>query len=209
MPADARFAEIAAGLAALGRRAYQRGWASATSGNFSAVVSEKPLRVAITATGRDKGTLDAADILAIDERAGVVAGPDRPSAETALHLAILRARGAGAVLHTHSLWSTLLSEAHAAAGGLAIEGYEMQKALHGVRTHQSREWLPIIDNSQDWAREAPAVEALLAANPAAHGFLIRRHGLYTWGRDLAEASRHLEALEFLLEAVGRTHAWQA
>jgi len=37
-----------------------------------------------------------------------------------------------------------------------------------------------------------------------HGFLLRRHGLYTWGEDLAQAKRHLEILEFLLEVIGRT-----
>jgi methylthioribulose-1-phosphate dehydratase len=107
------------------------------------------------------------------------------------------------VAHTHSLWSTLLSDVHAAQGGLAIEGYEMLKGLNGVTTHEHREWLPIVANAQDWAAEAEALEAMLRAHPAAHGFLIRRHGLYTWGRDLEESSRHLEVLEFLLEAVGR------
>jgi len=38
----------------------------------------------------------------------------------------------------------------------------------------------------------------------AHGLLIRRHGLYTWGRGFYEAVRHLEVLEFLLEVVGRS-----
>jgi methylthioribulose-1-phosphate dehydratase len=51
---------------------------------------------------------------------------------------------------------------------------------------------------------------LLAAHPDAHGFLIRRHGLYTWGQDLAEAKRHLETLEFLFEAIERKRGmtWQ-
>ena len=117
-----------------------------------------------------------------------------------------RERGARAVAHTHSLWATLLSEAHADAGGLAIEGYEMLKGLAGVTTHAHREWIPIVENTQDWETEGPRVESVLAANPAAHGLLIRRHGLYTWGRELAETARHLEVLEFLLEAVGRTGA---
>jgi len=132
-----------------------------------------------------------------------VGGGGRPSAETSLHLAVVRARGAGAVLHTHSPWSTLLSDAHSGAGGLAIEGYEMLKGLDGVSTHEHREWLPILPNTQDWEGEAANVEAMLRAQPEAHGFLIRRHGLYTWGRDLGEAARHLEVLEFLLEVVGR------
>jgi methylthioribulose-1-phosphate dehydratase len=198
------FQDAAAGLAELGRRAHARGWALGTSGNFSAVVAERPLRLAITRSGVDKGRLAAEHILEVDDRGQVTGGSGRPSAETAIHLAVVAARGAGAVAHTHSLWSTMLSDAHAPAGGLAIEGYEMLKGLRGVVTHDHREWLPVVENTQDWERAAEPLRALLAAHPAAHGFLIRRHGLYTWGSGLEEASRHLEVLEFLLEAVGRT-----
>ena len=203
------FAEVATQLAEIGRQSYARGWALGTSGNFSAVVSRDPLRLAITASGVDKGTLGTGEIVEIDGHGKVVAGSGRPSAEASLHLAIARRRGAGAVLHTHSIWSTILSDA-ATEGGLAIEGYEMLKGLDGVGTHEHREWLPILDNTQDWAAAVPQVEAILAEHPEAHGFLIRRHGLYTWGRDLDEAKRHVEILEFLFEVTGRKRGmtWQ-
>jgi methylthioribulose-1-phosphate dehydratase len=201
--------QVASELADIGRGCYARGWVLGTSGNFSAVVSRTPLRLAITASGIDKGALSTADILEIDEHGRAVAGSGRPSAEAGLHLAITRARGAGAVLHTHSIWSTILSD-ESSEQGLAIEGYEMLKGLDGVATHQHREWLPILENTQDWAAAVPQVQAVLAQHPEAHGFLIRRHGLYTWGRDLAEARRHLEALEFLFEVMGRKRGmtWQ-
>jgi methylthioribulose-1-phosphate dehydratase len=189
-------------LAALVRRAYQRGWTFGTSGNFSAVVATEPLRLVITPSGADKGEVQGSHMVTIDEAGRPVDGAGRPSAETPLHLAIVRARGARAVSHTHSVWSTLLSDVAAHEGGLAIEGYEMLKGLSGVTTHDHREWLPIIENTQDWAAEAPRVESLLRGHPPVHGLLIRRHGLYTWGRDLDELSRHLEILEFLLEVVG-------
>jgi methylthioribulose-1-phosphate dehydratase len=203
------FAELAAQLAEIGRQCYARGWALGTSGNFSAVVNRDPLRLAITISGVDKGTLSVGEIVEIDEHGKVVAGSGRPSAEASLHLAIARGRGAGAVLHTHSIWSTILSDA-AAEDGLAIEGYEMLKGLDGVGTHEHREWLPILDNTQDWAAAVPQVEAILTEQPNAHGFLIRRHGLYTWGRDLPEAKRHVEILEFLFEVMGRKRGttWQ-
>ena len=203
------FVELAGQLAEIGRQFYARGWVLGTSGNFSAVVSRSPLRLAITSSGVDKGALTPGQIVEIDERARRVSGSGRPSAEAILHLVIARAREAGAVLHTHSVWSTILSE-EAGEDGLAIEGYEMLKALDGVATHQHREELPVLENTQDWAAAGPRVEALLSEHPAAHGFLIRRHGLYTWGRDLAEARRHVEALEFLFEAIGRKRGttWQ-
>ena len=196
--------ELAGRIAQLGRQAHHRGWVLGTSGNFSAVVSRQPLRLAITASGVDKGRLGPAQVLEIDGEGRAVGGHGRPSAEASLHLAVVRARGAGAVLHTHSPWSTLLSDAHAGAGGMAIEGYEMLKGLDGVATHEHREWLPIVENRQDWSAAAAEVEALLRKRPDAHGLLIRRHGLYTWGRDFDEAVRHLEVLEFLLEVVGRS-----
>jgi methylthioribulose-1-phosphate dehydratase len=203
------FAELAAQLAEIGRQCHARGWVLGTSGNFSAVVSRDPLRLAITTSGVDKGTLAAGEIVEIDGHGKVVAGSGRPSAEASLHLAIVRARGAGAVLHTHSIWSTILSDA-ATEGGLAIEGYEMLKGLDGVGTHEHREWLPILDNTQDWAAAVPQVEAILTEQPDAHGFLIRRHGLYTWGPDLAGAKRQVEILEFLFEVTGRKRGttWQ-
>jgi len=203
---SASFAELALRLAELGRFAHGRGWVLGTSGNFSAVLSREPLRLAITASGADKGRLDPGQVLEIDGDARPLGGSGRPSAESSLHLAVVRARGAGAVLHTHSPWSTLLSDAHGDAGGLAIEGYEMLKGLEGVSTHEHREWLPIVENSQDWAGSAQAVKATLDRHPQSHGFLIRRHGLYTWGRDLGEAARHLEVLEFLLEVMGRSRS---
>jgi methylthioribulose-1-phosphate dehydratase len=199
-----RFSAVAAELADIGRGFYARGWVLGTSGNFSAVVSREPLRLAITSSGVDKGTLSTDDVLLIDGEGNVLEGRGRPSAETLLHLAVVKLRGAGAVLHTHSVWSNILSDACFGEGGVKIEGHEMLKGLNGVETHEHSESLPIIENSQDMAALAGEVARVLERNPNSHGFLLRRHGLYTWGRDLAEGKRHIEILEFLLEVLGRT-----
>ena len=205
MKSDAEnFSSLASFLVEAGREFYNRGWVMGTSGNFSAVVSREPLRLAITASGLDKGRLTEENILQIDEVGDVIAGKGRPSDETLLHLTVARVRGANAVLHTHSVWSTILSEAFGNEGGFAIEGYEMLKGLSGVRTHLHREWLPVIENSQDMSALARTVEDALMRHKEAHSFLLRGHGLYTWGRDLVEARRHVEILEFLLEVTGRT-----
>jgi methylthioribulose-1-phosphate dehydratase len=191
-------------LAQIGREFHRRGWALGTSGNFSAVVSHDPLRIAITASSLDKGRLVPENILQVDSE-GRVLTPEagKPSAETLLHVAIVRGLGAGAVLHTHSVWSTILSDYHRGQGGFFIEGYEMLKGLNGVVTHEHREWVPILENSQDMKALAAETARLLEENPKIHGFLIRRHGMYTWGKDLDEAARHVEIFEFLLESVGR------
>lgn len=191
-------------LAAIGREFYGRGWVFGTSGNFSAAVGREPLRLVITSSGKDKGLLTQADFLEVDVDGKVLCGEGKPSAETLLHLTIARLRDAGAVLHTHSVWGTILSEIHAAQGGFEIEGFEMLKGLSGVTTHEHREWLPIIENSQDYPALAREIETLLLKQPDIHALLLRRHGLYTWGRDIEEAKRHVEIIEFLFEVLGRT-----
>ena len=69
---------------------------------------------------------------------------------------------------------------------MAIQGYEMLKGLEGVRSHVHREWLPVIENDQDMTRLAGVIETRLSEHPGAHGFLLRGHGLYTWGRTLEQ-----------------------
>ena len=203
------FSKTAESLAEIGRGFYARGWVLGTSGNFSAVISRRPLRLAITSTGLDKGTLTRRQFLEIDETANVVRGKGRPSAEALLHLAIVRGLPAGAVLHTHSVWSSLLSGTHARHGGIVLEGYEMLKGLSGVQTHRHREWLPILPNSQDMVELAERVSSTLREAPGIHGFLLQRHGLYTWGGNPAEAKRHVEILEFLLEVLVLSGARQS
>src|SRR5450432_1152337 len=132
------FARLTQELADLGRSFYARGWVLGTSGNFSGVLSRDPLRLAITSTGLDKGSLLRGSFLEMDGATNVVRGAGRPSAEALLHVAIVRELSAGAVLHTHSVFSTVLSGAFAKYDGVALEGYEMLKGLEGVGTHEHR-----------------------------------------------------------------------
>lgn len=127
----------------------------------------------------------------IDGVANVIRGDGQPSTEVLLHLAIIDSLNAGAVLHTHSVWSTILSRIHASQGGIDIEGYEMLKGLAGIRTHEHREWLPILGDMTDLSQN---ISAILRTHPGIHGFLLRGHGLYGWGASLLEAKRHIEVL---------------
>ena len=195
---------VARAFQEIGRDFHTRGWVLGTSGNFSAVVSRKPLQLIITASAVSKGDIRPADVLLIGPNGAPLGRPGvRPSAETALHLAVAQSRRAGAVLHTHSVWSTMLSEVYGGDRGLRLRGFEMLKGLEGVRTHDHTEWVPIFENDQDIPALARRVETMLEELPTVHGFLLRGHGLYTWGDDLAQARRHVEIFEFLLETTGR------
>ena len=202
---SANLPEIASNLASVAKTFHGRGWLLGTSGNLSAVVEREPLRLAMSPSGIDKGELTPQQVLTIDEHAKVISHPGvKPSDESLLHICVVKQRNAGAVLHTHSVWNTMLSDLFSASGGVTIEGYEMLKGLQGVRTHEHSEWLPIIKNSQDMQALADTVASTLNEHPAAHGFLLERHGLYSWGDNLAQAKRHIEILEFLLETLART-----
>ncbi len=193
-------------LRRVGNVFWQRGWSLGTSSNYSVVVNRNPLQLLVTASGKDKGRLSREDFVLVDGD-GKPVRDDQPksSAETLLHCVAAQQEGVGAILHTHSVWSTILSERFAGLGGLMIEGFEMLKGLSSVATHEHREWLPIFENTQDIPVLAEQVKAAMrdTNKPLTHGYLIRKHGIYTWGRDLDEATRQIEIIEFLLECIGR------
>ncbi|MGE0081271.1 MAG: methylthioribulose 1-phosphate dehydratase [Thiohalomonadaceae bacterium] len=193
---DDGFAEAAEQLVRAGTFLFSRGWVPATSGNFSARLPGGD--VAITVSGRHKGYLTPADIMRVDGEGRPVATDKRPSAETLLHTQLYaRFPEVGAVLHTHSRNATLLSRK--VKGQVVLEGYELLKAFRGIDTHDTSVVVPVFPNDQDIPRLAAKVEAWLDTHPRTWGYLIAGHGLYTWGVDVQETLRHLEAFEFLFD----------
>jgi len=193
-------------LREVGAMFWQRGWSVGTSSNYSVVLSRDPLELLVTASGKDKGRLKSCDFVRVGSSGKPVAdGQPKSSAETLLHIVAAQQPGVGAVLHTHSVWSTVLSDYFFSEGGFELSGYEMLKGLEGVTTHETTAWVGIFDNTQDIPALAGQVRERMndAADPLQYGYLIRRHGLYTWGRDLEEARRHVEIFEFLFECVAR------
>ena len=191
-----RLRELAGEIIANVRELSQLGWTPATSSNFSERLDDR--HAAITVSGRDKGRLVEADIMVVDFEGKAVGSDHRPSAETLLHTQLYRRYPEiGCVLHTHSLVQTVASRLFAGAGHVRLEGFELLKAFHGNHTHEMAIDVPVFANTQDMDVLAAQVDALLDRQ-AMWGYLIDGHGLYAWGRDMAEARRHLEAFEFLL-----------
>ena len=184
-------------IAEAGRDLGARGWTPATSSNFSMRLDAA--HAAVTVSGRDKGRLGVEDVMVVDLEGHAVGTSALPSAETALHAQIYRRfAGAGAVLHTHSRTQTVASRLFADRGVVRFEGWELQKAIAGTTTHESVLEVPVFANAQDMRVLVRAVDAWLDAGKPLHGYLIDGHGIYTWGRDMPETRRHLEAFEFLL-----------
>ena len=184
-------------IADTGRDLAALGWTPATSSNFSMRLDAS--HIAVTISGRDKGRLSGEDVMVVDLDGGAVATTARPSAETLLHTQIYRRfADANAVLHTHSRAQTVASRLFASRGVVRFEGWELQKAITGYTTHESTLDLPVFANTQDMSELVREVDAWIDAGKPLSGYLIDGHGIYTWGRDMPETRRHLEAFEFLL-----------
>lgn len=192
-----RLLECAREIAQTGMQLAALGWTPATSSNFSMRLDAN--HVAITLSGRDKGALTPDDVMVIDLDGQPVETDARPSAETALHTQIYRRMPqAGAVLHTHSRTQTVVSRLFAQTGAIELAGYELLKAFSGFATHEATMCVPVFPNTQDMSELTARVDAWLDSGKPLYAYLMDGHGIYTWGRDMAETRRHLEALEFML-----------
>lgn len=195
--AQASIAKRAQGLIEAGAFFFSRGWVPATSSNFSARLDDQT--VLMTESGRHKGRLTPADFLCVDIGSCQSLEPGRrPSAEALLHTRIYQTfPEIGCVLHTHSKAATLLSRL--AGEAVVLADYELLKALPGIDTHATALSLPVIDNAQHMPDLDHAITAHWAHGRATAGYLLRGHGLYTWGATIDDAVRHVEALEFMLD----------
>ncbi|MGM0769486.1 MAG: methylthioribulose 1-phosphate dehydratase [Pseudomonadota bacterium] len=193
-----RYAEAAQAIVEAGHFLYGRGWSPATSSNYSARLDDN--HVAITVSGRHKGRLGAGDVMVVDLAGQPVQSQSRSSAETLLHTVLYEVfPEVGAVLHTHSVNATVLSRLLPPDQPLVLEGYELQKAFPGQDTHDASLLVPVFDNTQDIPDLAGRTAQWFRDHPQQPGYLIRGHGLYTWGRTMADCLRHVEAFEFLFE----------
>jgi len=181
-----------------GKFLYQQGWSPATSSNYSSRLGAHD--IVITASGKHKGTLTNNDVMIIDRHGQPYNRALKPSAETLLHTSIYTLfPNVGSVLHTHSVGATVLSRYLKGKASLVLKGYELQKAISGQVTHEATLVIPIFENTQDIVSLAKKATIYFEQNKQVPAYIIRGHGLYTWGADMKECLRHIEALEFLFQ----------
>ncbi|GLW10976.1 methylthioribulose-1-phosphate dehydratase [Microtetraspora sp. NBRC 13810] len=184
-------------LAAESARFTGFGWMRGTSGNLSEVVARDPLRLAVTASGLDKGELAASDVAVVDAagRPAPVDGvaPLVPSAEAGLHARVADLTGADAVVHVHALSAVVAG--HHWPDGVRLRDVETLKGI-GRLAHDDEVVIPVIGNSQDMAELGDRFEA--AYDPRTPAVIVASHGLYTWGSDLKRARHVTECVEWLL-----------
>jgi methylthioribulose-1-phosphate dehydratase len=182
------------------RQFYGMGWATGTGGGVSI---REGGRIYMAPSGVQKERLTEDDIYVLDESGQVVSGPVgnyKPSECGPLFMNAFRLRDAGAVIHSHAMYALLatLLPQHG-AGEFVCTELEMIKGIAG-HGYYDRLVVPIIENT---ARECDLADRMAAAMqeyPASSAVLVRRHGVYIWGRDWQHAKTQAECYHYLFEA---------
>jgi methylthioribulose-1-phosphate dehydratase len=182
----------------LARSFYDLGWVSGTGGGICIRTGDQVV-IAPSAVQKERMRPEQMFTMALD--GSIVTHPDdaslRPSECSSLFFKAIALRNAGAVIHSHSLHAvmvTLLFDAE-----FAISHMEMIKGIAGMGYHD-RLVVPIIDNTARECDLADALEEAILAYPNTHAVLVRRHGVYVWGKDWVQAKTHAECYDYLFRA---------
>lgn len=186
------------------RQFYGLGWVSGTGGG---ICIREGGRVYMAPSAVQKERLRPEDLYVLDQDGRVIEAPasagSRVSACAPLFFNAFRLRDAGAVLHSHSvnaMLATLLFDE-----AFRVTHLEMMKGITGVGYHDELV-VPIIENTAHEHELAGAMEEAMRAYPSSHAVLVRRHGVYVWGRDWVQAKTHAECYDYLFEAAARMKA---
>ncbi len=174
-----------------------------TSGNLSVRLKDKPLEIAITASGTNKGNLKLGDLLKVTENKPQAKHPRglRLSSDTVIHQAIYKAvPEAQAVFHVHAMYSTLISsffgnprETHM----LSVDWMEVHTGL-GIPEEEGKAEFAIVPNWNDVSLIARDITAYIQdAKRALPCVLIYNHGLTGWAKTPDEARNYLEMFEYV------------
>ncbi|MEZ4450832.1 MAG: methylthioribulose 1-phosphate dehydratase [Nannocystaceae bacterium] len=202
-------------LCELCRLFYGLGWVSGTGGGISI---RSPEGIYIAPSGVQKERMAPEDLfLLADEPTDGDACPRvlRAPADPRLRISecrplffhAFRKRGAGAVIHSHSLWAVLAARLFApdgAPGEFVCEGLEMQKGLRG-RGCFDRIRAPILANTPREAELSASMAAAIDAYPDVDAVLVAGHGVYVWGADWVQAKTQAECYDYLFRAVVEAH----
>jgi len=175
---------------------YAQGWVSGTGGGISIRQGDT---VFMAPSGVQKERLSADALYELDLEGNVKSAPDgsKLSACAPLFFHAFRKRDAGAVMHSHSInamLATLVFDRE-----VRITHLEMMKGIRGHGYHDELV-VPILENTAHEHELADALGEAIDRYPKTQAVLVRRHGVYVWGRDWVEAKTQAECYDYLFEA---------
>lgn len=179
---------------------YNQGWVSGTGGGMSLRRGDK---LFMAPSGVQKERIKPDEIFVLDQQGEVLERPEKPlkvSACKPLFMHAYNLRGAGAVIHSHSMnamLTTLLFD-----DVFRISNMEMLKGIQGVGAFDLHE-VPIIPNTAHEAELTDALAEAIEAYPKSQAVLVKGHGVYVWGRNWIHAKTQSECYDYLFEAAVR------
>lgn len=177
---------------------YALGWVSGTGGGICVRDGD---RVVVAPSGVQKERMRPEQMFTIGLDGALLTRPAdsalRPSECSALFLKAINLRGAGAVIHSHSIHAVMATLLFGAE--LTVSHLEMIKGISG-HAYDDCLVVPIIENTARECDLAEALEEAIVAYPRTQAVLVRRHGAYIWGADWTAAKTHAECYDYLFRA---------
>ena len=165
-----------------------------TWGNVSAVDREKNL-VVIKPSGVEYDAMTADDMVVVDLITGqTVEGKYKPSSDTPTHLELYKAfPNIGAVVHTHSTYSTSFAQA-----GIGIKPFGTTHAdyFYGEIPCTRAMTAEEIEGAYEKETGTVIIETFKDLSPdAIPAVLVKSHGPFAWGKDAFNAVHNAVVLE--------------
>ena len=164
-----------------------------TWGNVSGIDREKGL-IVIKPSGVPYEELAEEDMVVLDLDGNVVDGKLRPSSDTPSHLVLYRNfKDIGGVVHTHSNWATIWSQAGRSIPAL---GTTHADYFYGEIPCTRKMTEEEIKGEYEKETGKVIVETFIGRDPIhIPGVLVNSHGPFSWGKDAAEAVHNAVVLE--------------
>ena len=185
------------------RNFYDLGWVSGTGGGVSI---KKGNTIFMAPSGVEKEKIRPEDIFELNEKGEITTLPENSALKLTecapLFLSAFELRGAGAVLHSHSihvvLATMLASRVEGFLSTLEFTELEMIKGLKGFGYYDTF-ILPVIDNTAKECDLTDQLREAILAYPDTCAVAVRNHGIYVWGKDEKQAKTQAECLDYLCE----------
>jgi len=179
---------------------YGQGWVSWTGGGMSLRDGE---RIFMAPSGVQKERLTPDDLFELSPGGDVVRAPTGPftlSACAPLFMNAYELRGAGAVLHSHSASAVLATLSFERE--FRVTELEMIKGIRGMGYYDELV-VPIIENTAHECDLADSMADAIRQYPKSDAVLVRRHGVYVWGKTWVECKTQAETYDYLFDVAVR------
>ncbi|QIW96334.1 hypothetical protein AMS68_001852 [Peltaster fructicola] len=214
-------------ICSLCKQFYTFGWVTGTGGGVSI---RNGKHIFIAPSGVEKELMQPENIFVMDfDTKEYLRRPLalKPSACTPLFLASYTLRGAGCCIHTHSQWAvlvTLICDAGLQGSNkdvFSIKEIEQIKGISrgGTGSTEIAEGgrklgnlgyfdtlhIPIIENTAHEEDLKDTLEEAIRKWPECAAVLVKRHGVYVWGKDVTQAKTQAESLDWLFQLAVEMH----